>query len=96
MKGRESPKLGQNLVKEIQIVPVKPNNGLIGFCSFVLLDGIYCSSIAIFTRLQGGYRLVYPTKIVNGKEMHVFHPIDQELGKQIEEAVNRKLGELNF
>lgn len=51
-------------ISEIQIVPVKPDKGLVGFCSFILYESIYCSSVAIFTRPDGSFRLVYPTKKV--------------------------------
>jgi stage V sporulation protein G len=51
-------------VSEIEIIFIKPRNGLIGFASFVLDEKYYVSSVAIYTRLNnsGGYRLVYPTK----------------------------------
>ena len=74
-------------ITEIQITPVKPNNGLVGFASFVLYGAIYCSSVGIYTRLDGSYRLTYPTKQVMGCDMNVFHPINKELGLKIEKAV---------
>ena len=78
-------------ISEIQIVPVKPDNGLVAFCSFVLFDSLYCSSVAVFTRPEGAYRLVYPTKKVTGREMDVFHPITKRLGMEIEKEVTNKL-----
>lgn len=82
----------QNLmISEIQVTPVKPNNGLIAFCSFVLFDALYCSSVAVFTRLDGTYRLVYPTKKVSDKDINIFHPISPELGNKIEQEVSNKL-----
>ncbi|HSG30838.1 MAG TPA: hypothetical protein VLB82_04755 [Thermodesulfobacteriota bacterium] len=53
------------IISEIQVIPVKANKGLIAFCSFVLYESIYCSSVGIYTSPHGGYRLVYPTKTVN-------------------------------
>ena len=48
---------------EIQIVPVKPNNGLVAFVSFVLDDSFFVGDVAIYSRIdQQGYRLVYPAK----------------------------------
>ena len=50
-------------LSEIQVIPVKPRDGLIGFVSFVLDEKYYVSSVAIYTRLDGsGYRLTYPAK----------------------------------
>lgn len=78
-------------ISEIQIVPIKPNNGLVAFCSFVLDDRLYCCSVGVFTRPDGSYRLVYPTKRVGEKEMHIFHPINRELGDRIEKEVTNEL-----
>jgi len=82
-------------ISEIQVIPVKPREGLIGFASFVLDEKYYVSSVAIYTRLDGsGYRLVYPTKKVGERNINVFHPINSEVGKAIDEAVIRKVNEL--
>lgn len=83
------------VISEIQIIPVKPKAGLVAFCTFVLYEGIYCSSIAIFTRLDGTYRLVYPTKQIGEKSIKLFYPINREIGKIIEEEVIRKFNEIN-
>lgn len=74
-------------ISEIQIVPVKPANGLVAFASFVLNDSIYLGSIGILTRPQGSYRLVYPTKKLNDRNLNIFYPINKEIGQQIEEAI---------
>ena len=37
---------------EIQIVPIKPVNGLVGFASFVFDDTLYLGSVGIFTVTQ--------------------------------------------
>ena len=84
-------------ISEIEIIPVKPKEGLIGFASFVLDEKYYVSSIAIYTRLNGcSYRLVYPTKKVGEKNINIFHPINSEVGKAIEEAVIKKVNELFY
>ena len=75
------------VVSEVQIMPVKPNKGLVGFASFVLYKAVFCGSVGIYTRPMGGYRLVYPTRKVFGKDIDIFHPITQEVGRAIEEAV---------
>jgi stage V sporulation protein G len=81
-------------ISEIQIVPVKPNRGLVGFCSFILYESIYCSSVAIFTRPEGTYRLVYPTKKLGDKDINVFHPISKSVGRQIEKEVIKKFNDV--
>ena len=86
MKNRE--------ITEIQITPVKPKDGLVGFASFVLFDSLYCSSVGIFTKSNGSYRLVYPTKKLPGKDIDLFHPISRELGALIEQEVSNKFEEV--
>ena len=82
-------------ISEINVIPVKPNEGLIGFASFVLEEKYYVGSVAIYTKLDGsGYRLVYPSKKVGIKNVNVFHPINTEVGKIIDEAVINKINEL--
>jgi stage V sporulation protein G len=81
-------------ISEIQFIPSKPKDGLIGFCSFVLNAGFYVSSVAVYTRLMGGYRLVFPSKKVGSYEQTVCYPISKELGKIIEEKVTKKIEEV--
>jgi len=85
-----------NIVSEIQFIPVKPSNGLIGFCSFVLYESFYCSSIAIFARPEGGYRLVYPKKNLGEKQIDIFHPIHKEAGDKVEKSVLKKINEILY
>jgi hypothetical protein len=76
------------IVSEIQIIPIKPSKGLIGFASFVLYGTIYCSSVGIHTRVGGGYRLTFPYRKVGNQDMHVYYPVNKQLGTAIEEAVS--------
>lgn len=82
------------VISEVQIVPVKANNGLIGFASFVLYEAMYCGSVGIFTRPKGGYRLVYPTRKMIVKDIDVYYPISKQVGQAIEEAVVSKFEEV--
>ena len=85
-------------ITEVQITPIKPQNGLVAFASFVLDKSLYLGSIGILTRLNGGYRLVYPTKKVVDKNLNIFYPINKkfaqlvenEVVKQLEEVMNKK------
>ena len=84
-------------ISELEVIPVKPKEGLIGFASFVLDEKYYVSSIAIYTRLNSlGYRLVYPTKKVGEKNINIFHPINSEVGKAIDEVVINKVNEIFY
>ena len=74
-------------ISEVQIIPVKPQNGLVAFASFVLDDRLYLGSIGIFTRPEGGYRLVYPTKKVGVRNINLFHPINKDFAQTIEKEV---------
>jgi stage V sporulation protein G len=78
------------MISEIQITPVKPCDGLVAFASFVFDNSIYCGSVGIITRPSGGYRLVYPTKQVAGRQLDIFHPISVKVGQLIEEKVMTK------
>jgi len=75
------------MVTEIQITPIKPNNGLIAFASFVLDNKLFLGSIGIMTKPEGGYRLVYPTKKIGNVNINLFHPINREFALDIETAV---------
>jgi len=74
-------------ITEIQIVPVKPQNGLVAFVSFILDGSLYLGSIGILTRPNGGYRLVYPTKKVAERNLNIFYPINKQFAQRIEKEV---------
>ena len=79
-----------NRLSEIQIIPIKPQNGLVAFASFVLDESLYLGSIGIVTRPQGGYRLVYPTKKVADRNLNIFYPINRDFALAIENEVVRQ------
>ena len=71
-------------VTEINFLPVKPNRGLIGFCSFILDNAYYVGNVSIFSKLDGeGIRLVYPKK----NNVDCFHPITRIAGEGITKIV---------
>jgi len=76
-----------NRLSEIQITPIKPQNGLVAFASFVLDGNLYLGSIGIMTRPNGGYRLVYPTKKVADRNLNIFYPISREFALAVEQEV---------
>jgi DNA-binding cell septation regulator SpoVG len=84
----------KNSISEVQITPIKPIDGLVGFASLVFDDSFYLGSIGIFTRPQGGFRLTYPTRKSMNKNLHVFHPINKEIADDIERAIISKFEEV--
>jgi len=83
-------------IQEIQIIPVKPRNGLIGFFSCTINNQLSLNDIAIHSCPDGsGFRLVYPRKtLANGKILNTFFPINKSTGQALEQAVTIKLNEL--
>lgn len=82
------------LVSEVNVVPIKPNNGLVAFASVVLDDALYLGSLGVHSRLDGSYRITYPTKKLGSKELNLYHPINRDVGKLIEQAVIAKCQQL--
>ena len=82
-------------ISEVNIILIKPRNGLIGFASLVINDALYLGSIGIHQKLNGnGYRLTYPTKKTGRSNMDIFYPINREAGKAIEDAILNKLNDV--
>jgi len=84
----------QTIISEIQFYPVKPKDGLLGFVSFVVDSKFWMGSIAVFTRLEGGYRLVYPTRKVGDQNINIFHPINRDTSLQVEAVVIKKVEQI--
>lgn len=81
-------------ITEVNITPVKPVNGLVAFASVVVDEDLYLSSIAVYTKLDGSYRLLYPTKNVGQRLLSIFHPINRKASHEIEQAIFEKCNEL--
>ena len=82
------------VVSEVNITPVKPDRGLIAFASIVIDGNIYLTSIAVYTKLNGSYRLLYPTKNIGNKSLGLFYPINRKASKAIEQAVFKRCDEV--
>ena len=75
-------------ITEIQIIPIKPREGFVAFASVVVENSLYLGSIGVYTRIDGtGYRITYPTKKIGDKNINIYHPINKETSKAIEEAI---------
>jgi len=81
-------------ISEVNVMPIKPNNGLIAIASVVIDGNIYLNSIAVYTKLDGSYRLLYPTKYLGSKSIGYFYPINRQASRLIEDAVFKKCSEL--
>ena len=81
-------------ISEIQVIPIKASDGLIGFVSFVFDESLYLGGVGIYTRPQGGIRLTYPTRTHSSGAINIFHPITKVVADEIELAVEEKFKEL--
>lgn len=84
-------------VTEIQVVVIKPHDGLVAFASFILNQQFYIGNIAIYTSPSSkeGFRLVFPNKkLASGQSVDCFHPISKEAEEAISSAVIKKYTEL--
>jgi len=69
-------------------MPIKPKDGLVAIASVVADNSLYLGSVGVFTRLNGsGYRITYPTKKIGNRNINIYHPINKETSKEIEEAI---------
>jgi len=78
-------------ISQIKVTPIKPADGLIAFCSFVIDDCFYIGDVGLHyspDRPDDLYWLVYPAKtLFNGKQINVCHPINRETELFIKRAV---------
>ena len=84
-------------VTEVEIVPIKPRDGLVAIASCVIDDKLYIGSLGIQTKLTGdygGFRLLWPTRKVGTREINIFHPITRETYSAIEKAIINKYEEI--
>jgi len=80
-------------ISEIQILPIKPQSGLVGFASAVIDNQFYIGNIAIHSapQTQLGYRLVFPNKkLASGQVVDCFHPINREAEQLVSNVIVKK------
>ena len=66
-------------------------DGLVALTNFIYNDVLYFSSIVIYTRPQGSYRL---TRKTSNSSVLLFHSINKEIANQIEAIVIEKYEEI--
>ena len=82
-------------ITKVELLPIRPQNGLIAFASINLDDRLYITSIGVHKRLDGkGYRITYPTRKVGEQSVSVCYPIESVLSKEIEMAICKRASEL--
>jgi stage V sporulation protein G len=84
-------------VSEINLAPVRPQNGLVSFASCIIYDSFYIGNIAIYTSPAHslGYRLVFPTKkLTSGQQLPCVYPFRKESEEIITAAIVNKYLEL--
>jgi len=86
----------EHIISEVQIIPIKPRDGLVAFANFTYNNAFFFSGIGIYTRPQGGYRLTYPNRKRGEENVSIFHPINAEMGKLIEDKIIEKYESLMF
>lgn len=81
--------MNELVVSEIQIIPLKPKDGLVAFASCVINNQLYLGNIAIYTSPSSpnGFRLVYPARAINGTQLSIAHPITKEAGLVIQKRI---------
>ncbi len=82
-------------ITKLEIISIKPNQGLVGFANIILEDQIFLGSIGIHLKLNGdGFRLTYPTRKIGDQSVTIFHPLQHELSRAIEKAIEARIQEL--
>ena len=87
----------ESKIKNIIVYPIRPTSkGLIGFGSCTFSDCLALNDIALYTKPDGsGTRCLYPVKkLLNGKVINIFCPLNKEVGKELEDAFNRRIEEI--
>ena len=79
-------------ISEVNVILIKPKDGLIGFASLVVEDALYVSGIGVHQKLDNsGYRLTYPTRKSGAQNFDIFHPINRTASRALEDAILTKL-----
>jgi stage V sporulation protein G len=82
-------------VKKVEIIPIKPQDGLLAFASIEIDDRIYIGSIGVHKRRDGsGFRITFPTRKVGDHQLTICHPTTPGLSREIESAITAKAEEV--
>lgn len=82
-------------ISQVEIIPIRPKGGLIGFATIEIDEQLLLHSIGIHRKRDGsGYRLTYPTRGDCLASKAVFHPTNPNLSKEIEQCIFKKATEI--
>jgi DNA-binding cell septation regulator SpoVG len=83
-------------INEIQIIPVRAQNGLVAFASCVINNQFYIGNIGIHSTFnENEFRLVYPTRILaNNRTTSCVHPINKETGEAMRASICKAFKDL--
>lgn len=81
-------------IKRVEIVPIRPCEGLIAFANIVLEEGLYLGSIGVHRKLDGGFRITFPTRKVGETNLCIYHPLNPIVSKEFETAICSKAEEV--
>ena len=85
-------------VSNIEIVPVRFEDGLVAFASCSINEAFYLGSLAIHSCPNNslGFRIVYPSKKIksSGKEVPIFFPFKKSAEEVVTKAIVSKYLEL--
>lgn len=82
-------------ITKVELLPIKPQNGLMAFANVEINNQFYISSIGVHRRRNGmGYRITYPTRKVGEQNFSIFHRTEPSLSKEIEKAICNKAEEI--
>jgi DNA-binding cell septation regulator SpoVG len=96
-KAKKDKQVKNIKIRDIQIVPIHPQNGLVAFASAVINDQLYIGNIAIYTSPSSpqGFRLVYPSRnLKSGTKIKIVYPINKESGFLIQETIVKEYQKL--
>lgn len=75
-------------VSKVELIPIRPKNGLIAFACIELDHQFFVNSIGVHKKLnKPGFRITYPSRKIGEQSMTICHPIENLLSKEIEEAI---------
>lgn len=76
-------------ITEIEIIPIKAKQGLVGFANCVVNDQFFIGNIAIHSTFnENEFRLVYPAKAIkNKKPVQCVYPINKETAQAMQKAI---------
>jgi DNA-binding cell septation regulator SpoVG len=81
-------------ITNIDIVPIRSREGLLGFASCYFCRNLFLGNIAVRKNRQGDYWILFPVKQVGNRNFEIFHPVNRAATTALEEAIIAKAKEI--